>query len=324
MAEMGFKRRDGSSAAPAVPASRLSAKIIALLLLINLLWGGSSLAAKVALHSIPPMTLAFARFSLAAVLMYLTATALKVNLRVARRDWGRFWAMGALGLALTYVLVYAGIRRTTATDSSLIIAAEPVFLAILSRVFLREPMPRAKVGGIAAGLAGVLLLVTDGRLPRAFSGMLAGDALIALGLIFEAGASIVGKGLVARYPTLSVMTYQMIVGSIALAPFAFSELATPTESGLVLPPAALLSLFYLVVPCTVFAFTAWFTLLDKRAPGELSVFLFLQPVVGAVLGAVFLHEKFTAFTVTGAALVLLALTLINRRPSAAPPPPPTA
>lgn len=318
MDETVIKRVDKSSAASG--SSRLAVRTVGLLLLINLLWGGSSLAAKVALHSIPPMTLAFARFSLAAVLMYLTATALKVNLRVARRDWGQFWAMGALGLALTYVLVYAGIQRTTATDSSLIIAAEPVFLAILSWLFLREPMPRAKVGGIAAGLIGVLLLVTNGRLPRSFSGMLAGDALIALGLMFEAGASILGKSLVARYPTLSVMTYQMIVGSTALAPFAFSELTTPTESSLVLTPAALLSLFYLVVPCTVFAFTVWFTLLDKRAPGELSVFLFLQPVVGAVLGAVFLHENVSAFTVVGAAFVLLALALINRRPSSAPPP----
>ena len=49
---------------------RMSLLTLAVLVGINLLWAGSSLAAKVALHAIPPMTLAFTRFSVAALLMY--------------------------------------------------------------------------------------------------------------------------------------------------------------------------------------------------------------------------------------------------------------
>ena len=98
--------------------------IILLLIGINLLWAGSSLAAKLALHSIPPMTLAFTRFAIAALLMYGIAVAGKVDLRVARRDWGRFWAMGVLGLALTYLLTYVGLVRTTASNSALLHATE--------------------------------------------------------------------------------------------------------------------------------------------------------------------------------------------------------
>ncbi len=139
--------------------------IFLLLVGINLLWAGSSLAAKIALASIPPMTLAFARFSLAALLMYGLAQVLKVNLRVARRDWGAFWVMGILGLALTYLLSYAGIQRTTASDSALIIATEPVFVSLLAFVFLRERMFPLKVAGIALGLAGAYLIVANGWRP---------------------------------------------------------------------------------------------------------------------------------------------------------------
>lgn len=298
--------------------------VLLLLIGINLLWAGSSLAAKIALSSIPPMTLAFARFALAALLMYGVARLRGVDLRVARRDWGAFWAMGILGLALTYLLQYVGLSLTTVSNAALLHATETVFLSILAFVFLREAMPRVKVAGIVVGLAGVYLIIANGwRLPS-FSGATEGNLLIALALAFEAGSSILGKGLVARYPILSVVTYQMLSGAVALAPFCLFELLRGAAHGhpLTLPPApALWSLVYLILPCTVFGYLVWFTVLDKHQASEMSVFLFVQPVAGAFLGAFFLGDKVTPFTVVGAVLVLLAVSLVNRRPHPSPAPP---
>ncbi len=305
-------------------AGRMPLPTFLLLVGINLLWAGSSLAAKIALHSIPPMTLAFARFALAALLMYGVALALKIDLRVARRDWGMFWAMGILGLALTYLLQYLGLRLTTVSNAALLHATETVFLSLLAFLFLREAMPKAKVAGIVVGLVGVYLIIANGWHLPAFSGLTQGNLLIALALAFEAASSIVGKGLVARYPIHSVVTYQMLSGAIALAPFSAYELTRLAAQGYApaLPPAAALwSLAYLILPCTVFGYMVWFTVLDKREAGEMSIFLFIQPVAGAFLGAYFLGDRITTFTVLGAALVLLAVGLVNRRPSAPTPSP---
>ncbi len=303
---------------------RMPLPIILWLIGINILWGGSSLAAKFALGSpqhpgLPPMTLAFARFSLAALSMFAVAKMLKVNLAIARRDWPRFWMMGTLGLAVTYLLYYLGLDRTSVADGSLLIATEPVFLAILAFFFLREPMPAAKIGGIAAGLAGVYLIINGGLVPRSLSGMVAGDLMIALGLTFEASSSILGKGLVSRYPAISVITYQMISGAIALAPFSLWEMLHAQSThplSLFARPTVILSLLYLIIPCTVLSYTVWFSILDKHEAGEMSVFLFLQPIVGTILGAWFFHDAVTRFTMIGAALVLSGIFLINRRPSA--------
>lgn len=298
--------------------------IFLLLVGINLLWAGSSLAAKIALHSIPPMTLAFARFAMAALLMYGVALPLKINLRVARRDWGMFWAMGILGLALTYLLQYLGLRLTTVSNAALLHATETVFLSLLAFLFLREAMPRLKVAGIVVGLAGVYLIIANGWKLPAFSGLTQGNLLIVLALAFEATSSIVGKGLVARYSIHSVVTYQMLSGAIALAPFSIYEMSALAAQGHApaIPPApALWSLAYLILPCTVFGYMVWFTVLDKREASEMSVFLFIQPVAGAFLGAYFLGDKITTYTVLGAALVLLAVGLVNRRPSAPQPSP---
>ncbi len=302
--------------------ARMPLPVLFLLVGINLLWAGSSLAAKIALGSIPPMTLAFARFGTAALLMYAVALWRGVDLRVARRDWGAFWAMGILGLALTYLLQYVGLSLTTVSNAALLHATETVFLSILAFIFLREAMPPVKVAGIIVGLVGVYLIIANGwRLPS-FSGATEGNLLIAVALAFEAGSSIVGKGLVARYPILSVVTYQMLSGAVALAPFCIFELLRQSAHGnlMTLPPApALWSLAYLILPCTVLGYLIWFTVLDKHQASEMSVFLFVQPVAGAFLGAFLLRDRVTPFTVAGAVLVLLAVGLVNRRP--APPQP---
>ena len=299
--------------------------ILVLLVSINLLWAGSSLAAKIALHSIPPMTLAFMRFSVAALLMYGIARLQKVDLRVARSDWGAFWSMGVLGLALTYLLAYQGLRLTTASNFALLHATETVFLSVLAFFFLGEAMPRPKLLGIGLGLAGVYLIISNGAALPALSHSTLGNLLIALALAFEASSSIVGKNLVSRYPPLSVVTYQMLSGAVALAPFAAYEMTRQIAGGHPItlpPPAALWSLLYLIVPCTVLGYLVWFSILDKHDAGEMSVFLFIQPVAGAGLGAYFLGDKITVFTVIGAALVLCAVGLVNRRAPKPPPAPP--
>ena len=293
----------------------LSPRVILLLLGINALWGGSSLAAKIALTQIPPMTLAFARFSLAALLLYGLASVLRVDLRVARRDWGLFWAMGGLGLALTYLLYYTGVRRTTAADAALLTAAEPVFLAGLSVALLRERLPSGKVAGIILGLLGVVLIVSRGS-HRTLGGAALGDLLIALGLVFESLAIILGKGLVSRYPAVAVSTYQMLTGAVLLAPFAAAEIWRTGWHPSFEPAAspALFGLLYLVLFCTVLAYTVWFLVLDRHEASDMSVFLFVQPIVGTLLGVVFRHDPLTRVTLAGAALVLLGIALINRRP----------
>ena len=107
----------------------------------------------------------------------------------------------------------------------------------------------------------------------------------------------------ARYPAVTVSTYQMLTGAVILAPFAAAEMWhtgwRPAWDAASLP--AYLSVLYLVLFCTVLAYTVWFLLLDRHSASDLSVFLFVQPVVGALLGVVFRHDPLTRATLAGAA-----------------------
>lgn len=299
------------------PRSTLTTGQTTLLVVINMLWAGTSLAAKAALDHVPPLLLAFTRFSLAAILLYAWAVSRQVDLRVRRQDWGLFWGTGLLGITLTYLLSYAGLSRTTAADSALLHASEPVFLIILSVCLLRERLSWIKVIGVAAGLIGVLLITWHGPALQRLTTAASGDLLIACGLLAESLSVIIGKRLVASYPPLSVLTYQMLTGAILLAPGTIwqgmqDHWHLPDRIGGASVWPILGSLLYLVVPCTVFAYAVWYYLLERHAASDLGLLLFVQPVMGALLGIFFQHDTLTLGAVTGAVLVLLALALIRR------------
>jgi len=298
---------------PSQKKSPLPALTVALLIIVNVIWAGSTVATKTALTDVPAMVLAFSRFSLSAILLYALALWRGVDLRVAKSDWLAFWAIGTFGLCITYLFVYAGIHRTSATASSLLIASEPVFLTVLSYLVLHEHVSQIRVAGVVLGLIGVYLIVENGWVFRGLNGGGAGDLLIAVGLLFESASVIVGKGLVSKYPPISVVTYQMTIGAIALAPFAAVQFFHTVHYGhpIHLSPATVWSVVYLILPCTVFGYMAWFTVLEKHGPGEISLFVFIQPVIGVLLGHMIRHEAVTWTTALGGLLIVAGIAIIT-------------
>jgi drug/metabolite transporter (DMT)-like permease len=292
---------------------------VCLLVLVNVFWAGSSVATKTALSDIPAMVLAFVRFSFSALLLYGLALWRGVDLRVSRKDWGAFWAFGTFGLCAAYLFVYAGISRTSASVSSLLISSEPVFITLLSYLILHEHISRSRVVGVLLGLAGVYLIVENGLALRGLTGGAVGDLLIATGLLFESCSVVLGKGLLGKYPPLSVVTYQMTIGSIALAPFAAFQFFHVVHAGhpLQVSVATFWSVLYLILPCTVVGYMIWFTVLEKRGPAEMALFVFIQPIVGVLLGHFLKHDAITGAVAMGGALIIsgIALIMLASRPA---------
>src|SRR5262245_29252525 len=109
---------------------------LVLLILINLLWAGSQVAAKAALTAVGPFTLTVLRFFPAGLLLLALSRIERESLPIRRADWPGFFGLAFLGIALTYGIFYIGVDRTTATDSSLLFACEPILIALFARLFL--------------------------------------------------------------------------------------------------------------------------------------------------------------------------------------------
>ena len=305
------------------PLSPLSPRTIILAVLCCLLWSGAYVTGKIAVSGphgddgFGPFRAAFFRFTVAALALvgWHVWRSPRAFATIDKSDVPAFLRVGVLGIGLTYTFNYSGLALSTGTAAALIMATAPVWIVVLAVLFLREKMTRARLLGIVAGLTGALIVVVSTQKPgdgsAAGAAALWGNALMVLSLLWEAGAVLTAKRLMERYPPLLVLTLEFAVGTVCLAPFAWWEAA---HSGPLHPHLwAWASLTYLLIGCTLIAYVVWFGLLAVTDASDLTVFIFLQPVVGTLIGVFLLRDHFSTLTFFGAVLVLAALWCITRK-----------
>jgi drug/metabolite transporter (DMT)-like permease len=273
---------------------------------INLLWGASSVAAKHALDAFGPFSLATLRFLPAGMILLLLSRRQGRFPSVPRSDWFSFLLLGVFGIFLTYSIFYVGVTATTASDASLLVAGEPMLIALAARVFLGERLSGRQWFGMLVGLAGVYLI----------AGQALGNRIALLGLCCESFVSVVAKRLTMKYPGLFVIGIEMLIGSALLLPFAVREvmqrLPTPDTS-------ALLGCLYLVLICSALCYGVWFRLMERFPVSAMGVFILLQPMIGPFYGWVLRNEALRKGSAVGGALVIvgIALTALKNSPPTA-------
>jgi drug/metabolite transporter (DMT)-like permease len=320
-------RKGGSMAATAsedtsARAGQLSRRTaLALLVLGNALWAGTYTAGKIALSELSPVELNALRFSLAALFL---APALIRSWRRISRDRRSLLALAQLtllGFVLNKAFEYFGLALSTASDVALLIATESLFTALLSWTLLRERVSRGGVFSLLLGLAGVYLIVERGLAPNlggaAGAGRVVGDLLVVLSLLIEATYTVRGKMAVASLPPL-LFVGVTITGSLFV--WIPAGLVNVAHSGM--PHVSLggwLAVLYMAAVATVAGYWLWFRALTALDASTAAPTLFIQPLLGAALGILLLHDTLSWATWLGGALISLSLLFVvraSRRPRA--------
>lgn len=301
--------------------ARLVRYAVPLMIVMNILWGASYLAADIGMQSMSPGRLAAWRFLVASSLLFPLLAVTRTPMSLRRADTLRVVVIGFLAVAVTYMLTYVGIQFSSSTDRAAVSPLEPVALAVLSAIFLRERLARRQWLGIAVACAGAYLLATremhSGGTFTNRQGL--GAVLILISFLTEGMYSILGKPLLQRYRALTLTAWSMLFAAFFL--FLYVGL---TEGWPAPPPhgRAWGALLYLAVPCTVIGYTLWYILLEHMPAGVLGAFIFIQPVVGILLGILFRDERLTAALLIGAALIVLGVSLTGLASAAEPIPDP--
>jgi drug/metabolite transporter (DMT)-like permease len=273
---------------------------VAALAAAGLLWGTTVPLSKVALAWLPPGWLTVARFGLAAAVL----------LAVARRRGGLGGAFtpavlvaGALGYGGSVMVQNAGIARTSVTHAALLIGAVPVLVAAIAAVWYRTVAPPVAWLGFVVSLGGVGLVTVGGGGGGA---TLAGDGLVLVSLLLSATVTVAqGRLLTGRDP-VAVTAVQFLgatLGALPVAVLTEGAPVMPAGGGAVLAVAAL-ALGGTLAPFTLFAFG------QSRVSAEVAgAFLNLEPLVGAVAGAVAFGDKVGLVQVAGGLAILAGIGL---------------
>jgi drug/metabolite transporter (DMT)-like permease len=272
------------------------------------IWGGMYVVSKVVLEIIPPFTLVALRLVLGAATLAILLLIRGIP-KLSRNQFVQIIAVGFIGYGISLSLQFLGTKLSTAANGSLVTSATPAFVLIFAWMLLGERITGRRLLALFVATLGVLAVID----PR--SAQLNPDLF--LGNLFLIGAAITWAlySVLVRKVTQStdVMLFSLIafLGGLPVAIPAGAWELGPGEIGEI-SLGVVGGILFLGIISTALAMVLWNTAFAYVSAGLASLTFFAQPVVGTLLGWLFLREQVTPLFLVGGLLIGLGLVISSR------------
>jgi len=282
---------------------------LALLLLLSLLWGASYALIRVAVETIPPLTLVACRVTIAALLLQLVLARQGLALPRAPLIWRNFAIQAAMNGILPFSLIAWGEQRVDSGLAGVLNSTTPIFVFLFARIWSRqEPASLRQLGGTLLGLAGIVAIVGPTALAAGLGGDTLAQAAIVAATLCYAVAVLFGRnfaGLPAIMPA---------AGSTAVSALVMVPAALLIERPWTLPAPSwdsVLALVALGTCSTAGAFVIYFRLLGSLGSVGTAGVAYLRAAVSVAIGILFLGELPSWQVAGGLALVLVGVAAMT-------------
>jgi drug/metabolite transporter (DMT)-like permease len=279
-----------------------------------LVWAGNFVVVKAEIGTFGPLTFTASRYVVATLALF---TVLRLRQGVIRWPAGHglvLMLLGVIGFGFYQVLWTVGLTSVTAGSSALLIAAAPVFTALLAGAVGLDRLTRPKLAGALLSFAGVAIVVAAGR-GLSIGGSITGDLLTLAAAAMWAIYTTAGARMLRHVNPMQATAWSLLGGTLFLLPFGLWEV-------LARPPVGVTALSLVGVAysgalaagiSTVFVMHA----IRLLGPTRVTAFQFLTPAGAVVLGAIVLSEPVGLYQLVGGVVIVLGVAL-TRRPSVVP------
>jgi drug/metabolite transporter (DMT)-like permease len=254
------------------------------------------------------------RFTLAGLLIFLFMLLLREPLKFRQGSMKAILSLAVVQTVLQYMFFYTGLSHSSGVFGA-VISGTITFFSIIF-VSIADPsdrINRRKAGGLLLGLAGLLLLAIPKGVEHGWASAFGqGELLLLAAALFAGYGNLLSKRAVSRLPVTYVNGYQMLIGGLALiiiggvvegfAPFHWT-------------PVAIALLFYSAVISSA-GFVLWNYVMKYNSVGSTASFLFLTPVFGVIMSAIFLSEEVGLAVIASLTAVCCGIVLVNRKTKA--------
>lgn len=272
------------------------------------LWGSQYVISKIALRTVPPVTLLALRYLVSVPALFIVLRLRHALTPVKKGDWPILFAVGFTGYFASFCLQMLGINRLTGSASSLLGAMNPIFIPILAALFLHERITPAKIACVALSMAGVVVIVgVDGTVD-------ASGALLMLASVFLwSTASIIIRRVSGRYDPMQIALIAILCALPFTGGWSLIELQSAPCSFTL---ESVLAVLYMGVLGTAVTHSLWNYSLRVMDASFCSMFYPMQPLVSSILGVLFLHEAVTPGFVIGALMICCGIVaaVISAKP----------
>jgi drug/metabolite transporter (DMT)-like permease len=269
---------------------------------MSIIWGIPYLLIKIAVEGVSVPVLVFTRVAVgAAILLPLVVS--RRTWTIIRDHWQALLGFAFFEIIAAWWLLSDAERHLTSSMTGLLIAAAPIFAALLERITGGERLGVKRALGLAIGIAGVALLAGP---------HIGGNAWPISEVLLVALCYAIAPLIAARH-LADVPALPMTAVCLGFAALVYAVPAAVSWPETVPSTRVLVALGGLAVICTALAFIVFFALIREVGAARALVFTYINPTVALVAGAVVLNEPLTPWNVGALALIMAGCVLATRR-----------
>jgi drug/metabolite transporter (DMT)-like permease len=280
--------------------------------LLGLLWGSSFFWIKVGLRGTGPLMLVALRLTVGMLGLALVVALRKPKFPRTRTLWVRLIILGTFNTAFPFVIITWGQQSIETAMASILNGTVPLFTILLAHLFLEdEKITAPKFVGLLVGFGGVVLLL-GGGLNSGKLNTLAGQAAVLVASISYASSIVFARRSLRETEPLVQAFIPLVAADILV------WLATPVLENQPKVPVdgeAWFAILWLGLLGTFVAFILYFSLLQSVGPTKTSLVTYVVPVVGLILGVVFLDETLDLRLAMGTVLIIAGIVVVNWVPA---------
>lgn len=275
---------------------------------VALVWGFNFALVKYTLSEMRPLTFNGLRFLLASALTLFLLFLVERNLGVDKRDWGRLLLLGLIGNTAYQIFFIKGLELTKAGNSSLLIATNPIFIALLTALLRLDCITRQMWIGILLSFGGIAVVIASpGKELGMAPSTLPGDGLTLLSAICWAIYAVLSRSLLQRYSALKLSALTMFTGTPFLLLAAVPDMVA--QDWTVISWRGWTGLTYSFVLAISLAYIIYFRAVQVVGNARTAIYGTLVPAVAVVASALTLGERITPLQIVGAIVILVGVYL---------------
>ena len=281
---------------------------IFLLLLLGAVWGSSFFNIKIATYSYEPYTLALIRVILATFTMLVVSLVYKIRIYAFSKNWKTYALVGLCNITIPFSLIAIGTNKIDSYLAAMLMSTTPITGSILAHFFIKnEKITFLKSFGIILGFAGILLLFFDKLIINESNYLFV--LIVLLGSTFYSISGILILKKLKKSGNINVTTSTLIWSVITLLPLSFI-FEDPFQSSPTLEST--LSLIYLGVVATGFAWWLRFRILSNNGIVFQTQVAYLIPIFGVIFGAQILDEQITWKVLVSLVIIISGIFIVKK------------
>ena len=281
------------------------------LTLTMIFWGGTFVSGRMLAGHVSPFSAAFLRFLTAAIVLLIVLYRQNGGFpSVPRRLLLPVFCLSLTGVFSYNILFFWGLQSIDASRASVIIANNPIFIAVFASLIFKERLGLVKSLGIPVSVAGAVIAISKGDVAGLLEGAFGWGDVMIFGCVFSWVAfSLVGKTVVAQMQPLAAITYASAMGSILLLlPAIIDGLVENIGNYTVL---AWGNILFLGIFGTALGFVWYYQGIGHIGATRAGLFINLVPISAIIMAFLLLDESITLSLLIGTVLVLSGVYLTN-------------